>query len=78
MSSDDRVYQILSRVTRRDRSTIKPEQDLASDLDIGSAQALELLATLEDELGIEISEVDAAKLRTVKDVLAYVTKAAKP
>jgi acyl carrier protein len=75
MTSNDRVYEILSRVTRRERSTLKPEQDLAADLDIGSAQALELLATLEDELGIEISEVDAAKLRTVKDVLAYVAKA---
>ena len=77
MSSDDRVYQILARVTRRDRATIKPEQDLASDLDVGSAQALELLATLEDELGIEISEVEAAKLRTVKDVLSFVARASK-
>jgi acyl carrier protein len=72
--SEDRIYEILARVTRRDRATIRPEQDLASDLDVGSAQALELLATLEDELGIEISEVDAAKLRTVRDVLAFVAK----
>jgi acyl carrier protein len=75
MTSDDRVYEILARVTRRDRTTIKPEQDLASDLDVGSAQALELLATLEDELHIEISEVEAAKLRKVKDVLTFVANA---
>ena len=77
MIDDQRVLQILARVTRRDPATIKPEQDLAGDLDVGSAQALELLATLEDELGIEINEVAAAKLRTVRDVLAYV-KSAKP
>lgn len=77
MIDEQRVLQILARVTRRDPATIKPEQDLAGDLDVGSAQALELLATLEDELGIEINEVDAAKLRTVRDVLAYVKTAKK-
>jgi acyl carrier protein len=73
-TSDSRVLAILARVVRRDVSTLKPDLDLASDLDVGSAQALELLATLEEELQLEISEVDAAKLRTVGDVLAYVAR----
>jgi acyl carrier protein len=73
-TTDARVLEILARVVRRDASTLKPGLDLASDLDVGSAQALELLATLEEELSIEISEVEAAKLRTVGDVLAYVAR----
>ncbi len=69
---DQKVLQILGRVARRDPATIKPEHDLAGDLDVNSAQALDLLATLEEELGSEISEVEAAKLRSVRDVLALV------
>ncbi|MBX3468183.1 MAG: acyl carrier protein [Planctomycetes bacterium] len=76
-ASDERVFEILARVSGRDRATIKPEQDLAADLDVGSAQALELLATLEEELSVEISEVEAARLRSVRDVLEFV-RAARP
>ena len=73
--TDARVLAILAKVIRRDAATLKPGLDLARDLDVGSAQALELLATLEEELSIEISEVEAAKLRTVGDVLAFVARA---
>lgn len=76
-STDSRVLAILARVVRRDASTLKPTQDLASDLDVNSASALELLSTLEEELSIEISEVEAAKLRTVGDVLAFVASKSK-
>lgn len=69
----ERVLQILSRVTKRPSAEIKAEHDLKGDLDVGSAEALDLLATLEDELGLEISEVEAARLRTVGDVLSFVT-----
>lgn len=74
---DGKVLQILGRVARRDPATIQPDHDLAGDLDINSAQALDLLATLEEELGQEISEVEAAKLRTVRDVLALVKSKAR-
>lgn len=73
--TDDRVLEILGRVTRRDKATLTPDLDLAGDLDVGSAEALELLSTLEDDLGLEISEVEAAKLRTVRDVLTFVRDA---
>lgn len=53
---------------------IRPEMDLVADLDLGSAEVMDLLAGVEDEFGIEISEVDAARLRTVGDVVAYVEK----
>jgi acyl carrier protein len=70
--TEDRVFEILAKVTRRDKASIKPEHDLASDLNLSSAHALDLLFTLEEETGAEISEVEAAKLRTVRDVLALV------
>jgi acyl carrier protein len=45
--------------------------ELVADLDVDSARALELLVALEDALGIEISDEDAARLDTVGDILAY-------
>lgn len=68
----DVVLGVIAQVTRRPVEELKPEHDLASDLDVGSADAMEILANIEDDLEIEISEVDAAKLRSVGDVLAYV------
>ena len=47
-------------------------QDLVVDLGIDSPRALELLVALEDVLGIEISDEDAARLETVGDILSYV------
>lgn len=75
--SDDpeaKTLAVLARVARRPAAQLEPKHDLKADLDIGSAEALELLATLEDTLGVEISEVEAAKMRTVGDVLAFVRK----
>ncbi len=69
------TLKVLAKVSKRPIADLTPGKDLKSDLDLGSAEALELLATLEETLGIEISEVEAAKMRTVGDVLAFVTKA---
>lgn len=72
MSKDDTVYEVLVEVTGRDRNEIREDMDLVADLDIDSPDALRLLVALEDRLGIEISDEDAAGMETVKDILAYV------
>ena len=66
-----RIIEILAEVVQAPVDTIKPEQDLKSDLELDSAQALELLATIEDEFDREISEVEAAKVKTVQDILNF-------
>ena len=72
MKSNDRILNILATVSGMDRATIRPEQDLVADLGIDSPKALRLLADLEDELDIEISDEAAARLVTVEDVLTQV------
>lgn len=71
----EKALATIARVAKRAPEELRPELDLASDLEIGSAEALELLATLEDELDVEISELDAARMRTVGCVLDFVRKA---
>jgi len=68
MTQAAEILKIIGEVCRVPVEELTPEKHLIRDLDLDSVLALELLMTLEDNLGVEISEVDAAKLVTVGDV----------
>lgn len=74
MSSTEQALQILSEVCRVSPEELTPEKHLIQDLDLDSVLALDLLMTLEERLGIEISEVEATQMVTVGDVLAFVSE----
>ena len=65
---------ILADVGQLSSEELTPEKNLIKDLDLDSALTLELLMTLEEQLNTQISEVEAAKLVTVGDVLALVNE----
>jgi acyl carrier protein len=62
---------VIAKVGRRAPESLSEDQSLVADLGIDSARALQLLADLEDALGVEIADEDAARMNTVGDVLAY-------
>jgi len=66
-----KIIAILADVSNTPAEAITPDKHLKNDLKLDSAQAMDLLAEVEDQLEIEIDEVAAAKLETVKDVLAF-------
>jgi acyl carrier protein len=66
---------IIARISEKPLDTIKPDMDLMVDLGIDSPKALELLIEIEEKVGIEISDEDAAELDSVGDVLAFVAQA---
>jgi acyl carrier protein len=70
--ADETVYDVLSEVTGVAKDQIREDQDLVADLDIDSPDALRLLVELEDRLGIEIGDEDAAAMDKVADILRYV------
>ena len=72
MLTEQETLDLLGEVCRVSVDKLKPETRLIQDLDMDSALALELLMTLEERLGKEISEVETAKLVTVGDVLEFV------
>ncbi len=72
MSNEDTVYNILVKLTGKDRSDITPETDLTSGLGVDSPMALQLLFELEEALNIEITDEEAASMETVGDVLKQV------
>ena len=73
METKNVALQILSQLSGKDQETITPEMDLVADLGIDSPKALQLLLELEERLGIEIEDEDAAKIDSVADILTYVT-----
>ncbi len=75
MSIRERALQIIARISGRERSELTPEMELVANLGLDSAKALELLVELEDGLGIEIDDEDAARLNTVGDILGYLDRA---
>ncbi|PWB70824.1 MAG: hypothetical protein C3F15_13435 [Holophagae bacterium] len=62
----------IAKVSKVDVVGIRPDMDLVADLGFDSAKALELLVELEEALGIEISDEQAARLNSVGDILAIV------
>lgn len=65
---------LLARIGGVEPAEITPELDLVADLGIDSPKALQLLIELEDQLGIEVPDETAARIRTVADVFAFVAQ----
>ena len=80
MSSDQifkRVRQHLVQEFELDSQRITLESDLFDDLNLDSIDALDLIATLESELGEEVPEKLLAKIQLVGDVVNLVEYMAK-
>ncbi len=66
-----RLMDIVADLSGTEAAAVKPEMELVADLGIDSPKALQLLVEIEEKLGIEISDEDAAKMDSVGDVLDY-------
>ena len=65
------ALEVISRLSETPKSELKPETELVADLGIDSPKALQLLVELEDTIGVEISDGDAARMETVGDILSF-------
>jgi acyl carrier protein len=72
MTIEERVVCIVSELVGVNRAEIRPTDDLRCDLGLDSIRAMELLAMLDDELGIDATVDEAAGLCTVADVVDLV------
>ena len=57
-----------------EESEIKPGARFIEDLGADSLDTVELIMKFEEEFDMEIPESEAEKLRTVQDVIDYITK----
>ncbi len=71
----EKIKQIIAKQLRIDESTITKDSNIIEDLGADSLDLVEMLMVIEDKLGIEVSDDDAAGFKTVGDVAAYLENA---
>ena len=67
----EKVRDIIVETLGCDAEVVTPAASLADDLGADSLAAVELVMALEEAAGISIAEEDAANLKTVGDIMAY-------
>ncbi|ODQ60098.1 hypothetical protein WICANDRAFT_22907, partial [Wickerhamomyces anomalus NRRL Y-366-8] len=53
-------------------TTLKPEQNIITDLGLDSLDAVEYLVAVEEEFDIEMDENSANQLKTVGQIVEYI------
>ncbi|MBV9227798.1 MAG: acyl carrier protein [Chloroflexi bacterium] len=71
---DERLKKIMIDQLGVDESELLPEASIVEDLHADSLDQVELILSLEDEFGIQISEEDAEKLTTVQEARDYIER----
>ena len=74
MSVEQEVTDIIVEQLGVDKEEITSEKSFVEDLNADSLDLTELIMTFEERFGLEISEGDAEQLKTVGDVIEFVSK----
>jgi len=74
MSLEQEVIDIVVEQLGVDEQDVTPEKSFVEDLNADSLDLTELIMTFEERFGFEISEEEAEKLKTVGDVINYITQ----
>ena len=72
----DRLKKIVVEQLGVDEEQVTPEASFVDDLNADSLDLVELIMSLEEEFGADISDEDAEKIRTVQDAVDYVEERA--
>ena len=70
---EQKIREILSEKLGVELNKIAPETRLAEDLGLDSFGAVELMFELEEAFGLKIPDSDIDHVRSVKDIVVYVT-----
>ncbi|HLO10611.1 MAG TPA: acyl carrier protein [Desulfobacteria bacterium] len=73
MSVEQRVREIVAEQLERDVNEVTNTASLIDDLGADSLDVVELVMKMEEEFGIEIPDEEAEKIKTVNDVIQYIT-----
>jgi len=68
----ERLKKIVVEQLGVDEADVKPEASFVDDLNADSLDLVELIMSLEEEFGVEISDEDAEKIKSVGDAQEYI------
>lgn len=70
--SYDRLKKIVVEQLGVDEAEVKPDASFVDDLNADSLDLVELIMSLEEEFGMEISDEEAEKIKTVGDAMEFI------
>ena len=68
----DRLKKIIVEQLGVEEDDVTPEAAFVEDLNADSLDLVELIMSLEEEFGMEISDEDAEKIQKVSDAVEYI------
>ena len=68
----DRLKKIIVEQLGVDEEEVKPQASFVEDLNADSLDLVELIMSLEEEFGMEISDEDAEKIQKVQDAVDFI------
>lgn len=73
----ERVKTVTARVLKVEPARIKPEHSFTVDLGASSVQSVELVASFEEEFGIQMEEDAALSVETVGKAVEFIASVCK-
>lgn len=73
MTLEQEVIAIVAEQLGVEKGEVTPAKSFVEDLNADSLDLTELIMTLEEKFDVEISEDKAEKLKTVRDVIEFIT-----
>jgi acyl carrier protein len=72
MSIEEQVKAIICEQLSVEPADVVPDASFVDDLGADSLDLVELIMAMEEKFGVEISDEDAEKIKTVQDAINYI------
>lgn len=73
----DKIIELISEKLNKKKEDIKLESRLVEDLGADSLDFVELIMAFEDEFNVTLPDEEVSKLKTIGDIVAYISKLKK-
>jgi acyl carrier protein len=70
-SAEERLRKMIADQLGVPEEDVVPDASFIDDLNADSLEMVDLIISLEEEFGIQVSDEDAEKIKTVQDALDY-------
>jgi acyl carrier protein len=70
---ESQIRSLVASTLRVDAAMIHPDTTLAGDLGVDSLELVSLILAIEDQFQVDIHDEEAAEIRTIEQLVDYVT-----